>query len=265
MPRRCPNCGTYNGLGSVNCTRCQNSLEHVFQEEEKSLKDLRIYGIIFLITAIGLTLEFGVNIASSSYLGGGFGLGMTSFLSGLIFSNLSVLFLAVEAFSVIILFVEAISFVYLRSSFNNLKKYDYSFSTPATGMTLLVIGIIMAIIGLGAALALLFPLLGSSGNTPVTPTTIPLATFGIIALSALVGLIGGILLFIGYIMGVLLGLHRLSIRFEESYFDYTIILIIVSLLFTPISLIAAILVLLGIRKSKQRINDAGLEELMAIP
>ena len=47
-------------------------------------------------------------------------------------------------------------------------------------------------------------------------------------------------------------------KFEESYFDFALVLIIVALLFTPLELIAAILIIMGTRKSRQRIEDGSL-------
>ncbi len=266
MPRRCPNCGTYNSLGSETCSKCQNSLEHIAQEEEKSLKDLRVFGIIFLITAIASTGEYIYNIVATTISGAGVGPGLTSLLSGvtssLSLSSITTYLFVVEILAVIILFIEAISFVYLRSSFNKLRKFDYSFSTPSTGTTLLVIGIIMTIVGFGLILAFIFPLLGAATTSP---STFPLSILGAILLGAIVGGIGGLLLFIGFIIGVLLGLHRLSKKFEESYFDYALVLIIVSILFTPLFLLAAIFILLGIKRSGNRIKDAALEQLMSTP
>jgi hypothetical protein len=269
MPRRCPNCGTYNSLGAQNCSRCQNSLEHIAHEEEKSLKDLKIFGIIFLVTAIVSISEYLYNLVSNPILGAGLGTGLASFFTGfsssLSLSNISIYLLVVEILAVVILFIEAVSFIYLRSSFTKLRKFDFSFSTPATGMTLLVVGIIMAIIGLGVILAFIFPLLGSLSTTTTTPTTASLTALAAIVLGGLIGGIGGLLLLIGYIIGVLLGLHRLSTKFEESFFDYALVLIIVSLLFTPLLLVAAIFILMGIKRSNDRIKDTALEELMAAP
>lgn len=269
MPTRCPSCGTYNSLGAINCTKCQNSLEHISLEAHKSLKDLRAFGIIFLITSIISVAEFGLNLAGTTFFGTGLGLRLTSILSGLTTSlsssNLTVFLLIIEVVSVVFLFVECISFIYLRSSFTKLRKFDFNFSTPATGTNLLIVGIIMALVGIGVVLAFLFPLIGSLGLTTAIPTALPLATLGLIALGGLVGTIGALLVLIGYIIGVLLGLHRLSSKFEESYFDYALVLIIVSLFFTPLGLIAAALVIWGTRRSGQRLKDADLEAMMASP
>lgn len=270
MPRRCPYCGTENRLSAENCSKCQNSLEHISQEEHKSLKDLRVFSIVFLITSLISTGEFAYNVASTSILGNPYGFGLTSIFTTIAtpFSTtgLTTFFLIVEIFFVVILFVYCVSFIYLRASFSKLRKFDFSFSTPTTGTTLLIIGIILALIGFGLILAYIFPLLNSlSGTTPANPTAIPTAALGFVILGGFGAGIGALLLLIGYIIGVLLGLHRLALKFEDSYFDYGLVLIIVSLFFSPIGLIAAVLIFLGVKRSKQRLDNAKIEEMMAPP
>lgn len=269
MPRRCPICGSYNSLGAIKCKQCQNSIEFISQEDQRSLKDIRGFGIIFLITAIVAVSEFALSSVNSSVPGSGLGFWLASILNGLSYTNLTTglttTLLILEAVSVLALFVECVSFIYLRSSFIKLKKFDYNFSTPLTGTTLLIVGIVMAIIGLGTVLAFIFPLLNTIGNPNATPSNFPVASLGAILFGGFFGGIGLLLLVIGYIMGVLLGLHRLATKFEESFFDYALVLVIISVLFSPAGLIAAILVLLGVGRSQQRIKDSALEELMSTP
>ncbi len=269
MPTRCPSCATYNLLGASKCSKCQFSLEHISLIEKKSLKDLRLFSIIFLITAVISTLDFVINVLATTLYGASLNYGLTAVFTGLTTSfstsNLTVFVLVFEAILVAILFVQCLSFIYLRSSFTKLREFDFNFSTPATGTSLLIVGIILAIIGFGAVLAFLFPLIGSLGPSPTSQTTLPIAALGAVALGGFVGIIGGLLLVIGYVIGVLLGLHKLSRKFEESYFDYALVLILVSLVFTPAELIAAILIIMGTRKSNQRIEDGSLDAFMASP
>lgn len=269
MPTRCPSCGTHNLRGAIKCSGCQFSFEHISQEEMKSLKNLHVFAIIFLITAVISALDFTINVLATTLYGASFNYGLTAVFSGLTTSfsssNLTIFVLLFEAILVAILFVQCLSFIYLRSSFIKLREFDFNFSTPTTGTTLLIVGVILAIIGFGVLLAFLIPLLGSLGPTPSSQATLPLAALGAVALGGFVGIIGGLLLVIGYIIGLLLGLHRLARKFEESYFDFALVMIIVALLFTPLELIAAILIIMGTRKSRQRIEDGSLDALMASP
>lgn len=268
MPTRCPYCGTYNKLNASGCSRCSKSLDHITGEEHKSLRDVRAFGIIFLITMLISVGDFVLNLLTTSTTGLGYNPGFTSVFNGigaaLTASDFTDLFLVFEIVVVVMLFVQCISFIYLRSSFVKLGKFDVSFSTPSTGTGLLIAGIILSIIGLGAVIAFLFPLSGSISSN-ATPTAFSLASFGAIALGGLTGGVGVLLLFIGYIIGVLLGLHRLSTKFEETYYDYALVLIVVSLFFTPLGLIAAILILIGTRRSAGRLKGSNLGEMMAPP
>ncbi len=251
MVRICPQCGTTSLMGTTECPNCKNSLLPLIENELAALKDMRIYSIIVLAFALLGTVSYILNIFHAGGISSGifalFGLG----LAGAPPVTITTLFILLEAAIILSLFLQAVSFVYLRSCFSKLMPNDFHFSSPKTGTTILIIGLIMAMIGLAVILALIIPLAAtSSGNVSSQPGLLAL-----LALSGFIVIIGGILVFIGYILGVLLGTHRMATKFEESLFDFGWILLLLSFLFSPLALIAGILFLQGTKTTKKRLTD----------
>ncbi len=253
MARICPNCGTRNKMGNIKCPKCENSLLPVIDSEITALKDMRVYSIIVLVFAAFGTLSFALNIINTGSIASGglfslFGLG----LSGPISSTITTLFILLEVVIIVSLFFQIVSYIYLRSCFSKLRPADYNFSSPKTGTTLLIIGLTLAMVGLAVLLALIFPLISANPGNITTQTPYVLAIF---ALAGFVVIIGGILTLIGYIMGVLIGTHRMATKFEEPMFDIGWILLLVSLFFSPLALASGILFLQGTITTRKRLME----------
>lgn len=253
MSRRCPRCGTTNILETKVCEKCGNSFDEQINKEILALKDIRVYGLLILIMGIVSVVEYALNIVNyGSYTSSGF----LSLFSGLnsqnLASQLSFLFVILEAIIVISLVIEIIAIVFLRAGFIKLRKGDYDFSTPTTGSTLLIIGLILGMIGIVVVLALFVPFISevSQGSNPVLTSSLG----GIVA-GGLITALGGLLILIGYIIGVLLGLHRLSDKFEQPYFEYSWILLLISIVFSPLSLVAGILLYLGSNSTSEKLRN----------
>ena len=253
MARICPNCGTRNKMGNNQCPKCGNSLLSVIDSELIALKDMRVYSIIVLVFAIFGTLSFALNILNSGSIASG---GLFAFLglgvSGSLGTTITTIFIFLEVVIIASLFFQIVSYIYLRSCFSKLRPTDFNFSSPKTGTTLLIIGLVLAMVGIAVLLALVIPLIASSPGSITTQTPFALAVF---ALAGFVVVIGGILTLIGYIMGVLLGTHRMATKFEEPMFDIGWILLIVSLFFSPLALAAGILFLQGANTTRRRLIE----------
>lgn len=253
MSRTCPNCATVNKMGTIECPKCGNSLLPIIDREVSSLSDLRVFSIILLLFGILNTAVYVLNVVDTgSYLSGGFlsmlGLNGTNLNS----SNLTTLFLLVEVGFVVTLFLEILSYVYLRAGFSKLAENDYNYETPKTGVTLLIAGGILVMVGLSVILALLGPLILAAQTGNVT------SNLGLIALlgaSGIIAIIGGLIFLVGYILGVLLGFRRTAGKFEEPLFDIGWILLLISIFFSPLSLVSAVLFLMATSTTRQRLYE----------
>lgn len=250
MARICPSCGTTSMMGTTLCPKCGNSLLPVIDNEISALNEMKVYAIIVLVFAVLGTTSYALDIINTgNYANSGFltFLGIANLGAS---SSITTLFVILEIVVVASIFFQIISFVYLRTCFSKLLRQDYMFSTPKTGVTILIIGLSLAMVGIAVILALLLPLVLTSqgGNLANNPDLIV-----IVGLSALLAFIGGLLAFIGYIMGALLGIHRLATKFEESMFDWGWILLIISLFFSPLALVSGILFLQGTSVTKRRL------------
>lgn len=252
MARRCPQCGTSSMMGTTVCPKCGNSLLPVIDEEISSLADMKVYSIIVLVFAVFDTISFVLNVIGyGSFVGGG----IFSFLNltgtNITTSTVNSLLFVIEIILIVSMFFEIVSFIYLRACFSKLMGHDMEFSTPKTGVTLLIVGLILVMIGASVIIASLAPLLLSSQSGSIANDPGLLLIFG---MSAILAAIGGILLFIGYIMGALIGLHRIATKFEESLFDIGWIFLIISLFFAPLALVSGIVFVQGTRVSVQRLE-----------
>lgn len=239
MARRCPNCGTENLLESRTCEKCGSSFEETLNREILAIKDVKVYSLLVLIMAFVSTAQYILNLLGNEPLTSS---GFLSLFSGLNVANatgqITVLFFLAEIVIIATLVVQILGIIYLRAGFQKLVKGDYDFSTPATGSSLLIVGLILGMIGVVVVIALIIPFIGSlsQGSTPIFTG----ALGGVIA-GGLLAALGGLLILIGYIIGVLLGLHRLASKFEEPLFDYGWVLLLISLFFTPLSIVAGYL------------------------
>lgn len=243
MVRRCPSCGTVNSLEARACEKCGNSFEEQVEKEILAVKDIRVYSLFVLIMSLVSTAQYVLSIVDNgSYTSSGL-FSMFSGLNAQGFANqLTVIAVVLEFVAVLSILLQIISIIYLRAGFRKIVKGDYEFSTPITGTTLLIVGLILGMIGIVIVLALIVPFLAtiSQGSTPVFN-----GSLGGILAGGLLAALGGLLILIGYILGVLLGLHRLASRFEQPYFDYGWILLIISLFFSPLSIVAGFLLYKG--------------------
>lgn len=253
MARRCPSCGAYSRMGNTVCSKCGSSLAPTIEMELSSMRDFRFFAIVVLIFGAIETSSFVLNILHFGPLSA---VGILSLFSTLsaqnIQSSLTMAFLILEIISVATILVQTISIVYLRASFSKLAKGDYDFSSPKTGTALLIIGLILAMIGVAIILALIVPLISTLQQNS---TAFPTGLLGGIAAAGFMSIIGGVLMLVGFIMGVFMGIHRLAVKFEEPLLDYGWILLLVSLFFSPLGIVSGILFVEGEIITRRRLKE----------
>jgi uncharacterized membrane protein YidH (DUF202 family) len=120
------------------------------------------------------------------------------------------------------------SFVVARSSFNQLKKLDPRFSSPASLTRLVYIAFIMIILAIVVPLGIIY---SSSGGSP---SSILEGVGGAILASAGLAIVGAILFLIGGI-GLLLGIWRWGSRYEKGTIKAAVILFLIISVLTELS------------------------------
>jgi hypothetical protein len=125
-----------------------------------------------------------------------------------------------------------------RSAFRTLAQVSTEFSTPGTLALVALIGVLLALAGLGVLLLALTQAIACVGaGNPLTGACLLTGTFW--AGLALI-LIGAILAVVGYI-GILIGIWRLGRRFDNGLFKVGAVLLI----FPYLNVVGEILILVG--------------------
>ncbi len=251
MENRCRECGYQNEPYASKCSKCGTSFEHIINEKKRSMKEFRVFSIIYLITSAIGTGDFIYRYVFAGQFSYGIFSNVPSVNPGQVQSAITPLLYIFEIIAGVSAIITLVSIYFLRNGFKILAKEDRDFSTPVTGTTLIFVGLIMVIVALLIVVALLVTML--PGLLQPTPT------FNLASLATLAGVgflvvIGAIIFLAGIIMGMLIGLHRLAVVFDEGMFDAAWILYLISFFFSPIGLVAAYLSYAGTKKTERRLD-----------
>jgi hypothetical protein len=134
-----------------------------------------------------------------------------------------------------------------RSAFRALAPVDSEFSTPATLVLLLFIGLVLVIaIAVGLVGILLQSIACAGAGNPITTSCLNVGTLldlvGLLVVAAIVALIGYI--------GLLVGIWRLGTRYNESLFKVGAVL----MFFPVLNFIGVVLVLVGAHSALSRLR-----------
>ncbi len=198
--------------------------------DRHALKSFRIFAIILLAGIVSVIVVFA-------------GLGFLTISSQYFLSALwTVLFIGAA--------VELFSLLELWTGLRALVGTDrWHFGTPSKLLILAVIAI--PLISLGVYLEFSTPgLLSSVTNQNSVNATQIVTTHPTIIAAAFLDLIGGILAFIGFIGGVMLGLWRIGSRYNETIIKVGTILLVIPLIDT----LSPILFLIGIRNAARKVE-----------
>jgi Protein of unknown function (DUF973)/zinc-ribbon domain len=140
-----------------------------------------------------------------------------------------------------------ISLVLLRQGFVRLRALaPGQFSTPASLVTVGIVGIVLVILGLLLAFGGLVALVDCAGTTtPIPPGCV---NIGEILGGAVLALVGAVLVIVG-IVGAVLGLWRAGERYSESLVKAGAILWI----FPFVNVVGLILLLVGLRSARRKL------------
>lgn len=255
MDNRCPNCGTRNNAYATKCSKCETSLEQVIRDQRSSLMDIRAFSIVYLITSVIGTVSFVYDYVTTGSFSYGYFSSVPTITPGQEQNVMTSSLYPLVILSGLSAAVTLVSVYFLRSGYMKLRRYDYDFSSPITGTTMIFIGLIMLVIGIFALLSLIIAILpGLLQNPPVFSST-ALAQLGLVGILVL---IGAILLLIGVILGILLGLHRIAGKFDEGMFEVSWIIYIISVFFQPLGIIASILSFVGSNRTISRLDDKSM-------
>ncbi|AKA49036.1 hypothetical protein IX51_07900 [uncultured archaeon] len=228
-------------------------MEHVLQDQKRSMMDIRVFSIIYLITAAIGTGDFIYRYTVGGQFTFGYFSNIPNVNPGQVQSAFAPYLYIFEILGAISAIVTLVSIFFLRSGFKTLFKHDKEFGTPVTGTTLIFAGLIIVVVGVFVLVALLLTMLpGLLQNPPVFSLSNIAAIGGV----GIIVAIGAILLLVGLIMGILIGLHRLAVKFEDGMFEAAWILYIIAFFFSPIGLIAAYLSLEGTNHTMKRLDEA---------
>jgi len=159
----------------------------------------------------------------------------SAFLLAVLFGSLGVAFTLVELWL-------------YRRAFQTLAPFDYNFSTPASLALAAAIGIVLISLAAAGLVALFVQAFNCAAGGPLT--TACLNVGGILGLAVVV-LIAAIVALIGYI-GVLIGIWRLGVRFNEGMFKIGAVL----LLFPVVGVVGSLLIFLGARAALASVGSA---------
>ena len=144
-----------------------------------------------------------------------------------------------------------IAVLLLLDAFRKLSRLDRpNFSIPATLTLLLLVGDLMAGIGIVPLFMMLSSILSQVAQTPTTypfAGGIPMGFIGALALLV----IGGILAIVGLIGGEILGLWRVGTRYDSTIIKVGAIFVIVPLL----NYVGPILLLIGSLEAKKKVGS----------
>jgi hypothetical protein len=237
MTRLCPTCGSVVDDQSTVCPVCGLDVKPMAKSGDISgIFYIRLFAIISLIVGVvGIVATYtslGVSDLFTIFESQGSS-AANQFLN-------SSAFLYYLTISVVTITASIVEYYVLYLGYARLSLMSEMFRTPKTGSALLVSGLIMVIVPL-LAIILMVPNIFTDLNTMTFSGT----ELTVLIVSAIVLVIGAVMLIVGVILAMILGMHRISSQFNAGLFDAAMILYIFSFLFSPLSIIAAILALLG--------------------
>ena len=147
--------------------------------------------------------------------------------------------------------ISIVGLLLLTSGFRGLSKSDSRFSLPSIFMIIMIIGYVLAVVGVVPLVNDIPNLIAqapTTGNAPSSAFATLLST--LIFSIALIGL-GGLLAFIGLIGGMILGLWRVGSKYDETLIKIGAIFIIIPLL----NIVAPILILVGVSGARGRLGS----------
>jgi hypothetical protein len=136
----------------------------------------------------------------------------------------------------------------LRAAFGRLSPVDGRFSTPRKLALVLLIGVVVALIGLAVFIQALQQLGSCIVNANGTFSG-SCGALGNLALGELILLPGAILVLVGY-LGCLLGIWRFGIRYQEGSFKVGTILLLIPL----VSVAGAVLLLIAASNARSKLG-----------
>ncbi len=247
MLRKCPTCGSEVDASASVCPVCG-------LEMSMPASDSQISGILFIRRFAIISVISGIIGIATTVSGYGFssiipvsGSSVSTSVSGFINSPEFAYFLLLIA---AITVVAMISYYMLYRGFSVLSKSSTRFASPRTGSLLLMAGFALVILP-AVAIILMVPNLLSG----ISASSISGSLLTKLLLASSVLLLGVVLLLIGIIMGIIMGMHRLASTFNTGMFDAAMILYLISFIFSPIILIAAVLVLAGCNESLRKLKN----------
>lgn len=253
MDNRCPSCGTRNNAYATKCKKCDNPLDQLLRDQKSSITDIRAFSIVYFITSVIGTASFVYNYITTGKFSYGYFSSVPSINTAQAQAVLTSTLYPLEILAGLSAVITLVSIFFLRSGYGKLRRYDFDFSSPITGTTMIFVGLIMLVVGIIALLAFFIAIIpGLLQNPPVFSST-SIAQLGLVAI---VVLIGGILFIIGVILSILLGLHRLAGKFDEGMFEGAWVMYLISLIFQPIGIIAAIMSYAGSNRTIKRLDES---------
>ncbi|MFG1414668.1 MAG: DUF973 family protein [Thermoplasmataceae archaeon] len=233
----CPNCGAKIDKDAVICPACgasqtgtsgfgsiSNQQESTFTVSGRDLDGIKNVKTASLLGIIGIILGLvGAGAIEGAILSG--------IQSGSPFTAIPALFI-VALIGIIIGFV---SILLYRAGFRDLREVDGQFGTPYTFTTVLLVGFAVLI------LALLLVLGG------VVALSLSLVLFG-----AVLVIIAAILLLLGDIVGIILGLWRVGVRYNNTLIKVGAIFYIIPYL----DVLAPVLVFIGANSVEKKLETS---------
>lgn len=221
-------------------------------DERRALSRITWYAALFLVSAlVGAVAAVGV---FSSFAAGGLGfyLGASIGSSGPTAQQLQAMaqgFQYLTELIPIVLIVGVVSLILLWTGFRGLLKAGArSLSLPSKLTLVAMIAWVLLLPGTLLVWTTIVPVMAF-----IAPRTVPPASLvDSLILGVILAVIGGVLSLIGTIGGVILGLWRVGVRYDQTILKVAAILVIIPFL----SIVSPILVIIGVGSAKGKVGQA---------
>ena len=253
MASRCKKCGYSNDAYSTNCAKCGNSLSDNLQNFKSGLDNIRKFSILYLVSSLIGTADFIFGFIGTKqvliWVYSSFSLLTIDDIKGALSSHLYIyqLFIAVS------LIIALFAVYFLRKGYRHFEKNEPALGRSVKATHIVYGGLAVMIVSEIVMAGIIIAMIPGINLVPPAYSTTEL---NLILSFSIAASIGGSLGFIGFLLGIHIGLHRVSWSMGEGRYGILNLFYIVSLAVPPAGLIASYLTYYSTGIMVQKLNNS---------